>query len=212
MKPTVIPQHCSRAWALNLTGFSRASFHWSHQCYCDTPVVIILWMFSGKHSCAHMAFSVLLPEPMWAQLIRVMTTPMVLGLYEGSDRFHLSLSFLFQGMPWGWRILQAPWLQMGTKSWLYYGKSHGGDQEIAEMSQKIWKLNLSCLNHYSCFLLNSAKLTNGFLQLLTKHLISTFILLSRWNFNAYPFFFKKIKPHKFIFLQFWRSEVWSVFH
>lgn len=68
------------------------------------------------------------------------STPMVLGLYEGSDRFHLSLSFLFKGM-WGWRILQAP-SSDGDKSWLYYGKSHGGDQEIAEMSQKDVKTQL----------------------------------------------------------------------
>lgn len=145
-----------------------------------------------------MAFSVLLPEPMWAQLIRVMTTPMVLGLYEGSDRFHLSLSFLFKGMPWGWRkFCKPPSFRWGQKSWLYYGKSHrwpGNSWNVA----KRCKLNLSCLSHYSCFLLNSEKLTNGFLQLLTKHLLSTFTLLSRWNFNAYPFF-KKIKPHKFIF-------------
>ena len=196
-----------------------SKFNWLLQSELPLVTSVPLWHTCGHHFVNVFRKALLCPHGLLSPPARTNV-----GLAHSSDdntngvgalwtvRFHLSLSFLFKGMPWGWRILQAPWLQMGTKSWLYYGKSHGGDQEIAEMSQKIWKLNLSCLSHYSCFLLNSEKLTNGFLQLLTKHLISTFILLSRWNFNAYPFFFKKIKPHKFIFLQFWRSEVWSVFH
>lgn len=105
-------------------------------------------------------------------------TTHALGTFRRAG-FHLTLSFLSKGMPWGWRTLQAPWLRMGTKSWPYYGKS--------------LKTHLKLLtpDRYSCFPLKRLKANEWISSVAdwTLRVIYTLCKMQCCNAHAFSEFF-----------------------